>query len=193
MRSQDAEDTEILWRESHNTYQPLERPLADFLATVQLTSSLSTVRPADDSPLLIFIEENCLKVIHEHANCDIRREQAGILCGQAYRDSGQFYLDIRLAIPVDTINSSTHFQFHERSWEPVWKQSEANSIIVGWYHTHPGHGIFLSRTDLRTQESYFAAPWQIAVVIDPISRQLGVFTGKGELLSDNFHSRACSH
>lgn len=186
MRAEDLEDIEILWRESQNIYQPSARPLADFLTVIELASPVSVPQTGDRS-LLVFVNRRCFDAMHEHAHRDILREQAGILCGQAYHDSGQLYLDINSAFPVDTISSSARFQFHERSWEPVWKQFE-NKAIVGWYHTHPGLGIFLSPTDLRTQENYFAAPWQIAVVIDPISREIGIFDGKGSLLSDKCHA-----
>jgi proteasome lid subunit RPN8/RPN11 len=178
-----AEHMGILWHESQNTYQPIARPLADFLSEVELLSPAP--RPESCPSLLVFVNKRCFEAMHKHALSDVLREQAGILCGQAYRDSGQLYLDVNSVFPVETVNSSTHFQFHERSWEPVWKQFENNSAIAGWYHTHPGLGIFLSATDLRTQENHFAASWQIAVVIDPISRQFGVFNAQGMLLEDN--------
>jgi proteasome lid subunit RPN8/RPN11 len=55
-----------------------------------------------------------------------------------------------------------------------------NELILGWYHSHPSYGAFMSKTDYRTQvryqrlgtkESQLAAP--IALVIDPtkISRK----------------------
>ena len=182
-----AESTEILWRESQNTYQPQERPLADFLSAIELSSPPPTLQP-DENSLLVFIKESCSKAMQEHAHSDILREQAGILCGQAYCDSNRLYLDINAAFPVDTMNSSTHFQFHESSWESVWNQLDGSAAIVGWYHTHPGLGIFLSPTDLRTQEKYFAAPWQIAAVLDPVSRQFGIFNGKGDLLEGKLHT-----
>ncbi|KAG8347086.1 putative metallopeptidase [Trypanosoma vivax] len=40
---------------------------------------------------------------------------------------------------------------------------------IGWYHSHPGYGCFLSRTDVDTQRLSQAAqdPW-LAIVIDPV-------------------------
>lgn len=42
--------------------------------------------------------------------------------------------------------------------------------IVGWYHSHPALGVFLSGTDIRTQrlQQQFQDP-SLAIVIDPIS------------------------
>jgi proteasome lid subunit RPN8/RPN11 len=53
----------------------------------------------------------------------------------------------------------------------------AGATVVGWFHSHPGLGVFLSGTDLRTQRDCFGAEWQIAVVLDPQRREFGVFAG----------------
>ncbi len=47
--------------------------------------------------------------------------------------------------------------------------------IVGWYHTHPGHGVFLSKLDIFAHESFFGLPWQTALVYDPRNGEEGVF------------------
>ena len=48
--------------------------------------------------------------------------------------------------------------------------------IVGWYHTHPDFGIFLSDRDRFIQENFFSGAGQVALVIDPIRKTVGVFT-----------------
>lgn len=50
--------------------------------------------------------------------------------------------------------------------------------LVGWFHTHPGHGLFLSKPDLRIQEGFFRQPYQFAMEIDSLSANLdtGFFT-----------------
>lgn len=51
--------------------------------------------------------------------------------------------------------------------------------VVGWYHSHPALGVFLSGTDIRTQriQQQFQDPY-LAIVIDPIST---ISTGKPRL------------
>jgi len=115
--------------------------------------------------------------MEKHAANDILREQAGILCGQSHIDDGQLYVNITAALPVDTVSDSAHFVFHETSWPAIWNRLDGSSTILGWYHTHPGMGVFLSATDLRTQKLHFSAPWQIAIVIDPVTGQSGLFAG----------------
>ena len=47
--------------------------------------------------------------------------------------------------------------------------------IVGWYHTHPDFGIFLSSHDLFIHRHFFAQPLQVAYVVDPIRQTRGFF------------------
>ena len=54
-------------------------------------------------------------------------------------------------------------------------QTFAGKRIIGWYHTHPGFGIFLSPMDLFIQENFFYAVEQVAFVYDPLSNKQGLF------------------
>lgn len=171
-----ASTEEILWQESPNVCQPVSFSLSQFLASIQLNSQCAPTAQ-NDGPLLVFLEEICLKSMEKHAAGDILHEQAGILCGYTYVDGSQLYINITAALPVDTVSDSAHFVFHETSWQAIWNRLDDSSTILGWYHTHPGMGVFLSATDLRTQKLHFSAPWQIAIVIDPVSGQSGVFSG----------------
>jgi hypothetical protein len=47
--------------------------------------------------------------------------------------------------------------------------------ILGWYHTHPGHGIFLSDMDLFIHKHFFNLPWHVAFVFDPQNQEEGLF------------------
>ena len=51
--------------------------------------------------------------------------------------------------------------------------------IVGWYHSHPNYGIFLSDRDRFCQDSTFNSPGQIAYVVDPVNGLEGVFCWRG--------------
>jgi hypothetical protein len=48
--------------------------------------------------------------------------------------------------------------------------------VVGWYHTHPGFGVFLSDRDQFIHKSFFDLPFQVAFVYDPKSREHGLFS-----------------
>lgn len=55
--------------------------------------------------------------------------------------------------------------------------NEVQLRVVGWYHTHPGFGVFMSGTDQATQRDVFGMNWQVAVVYDPLNGEYGMFTG----------------
>ncbi|TXT17122.1 MAG: hypothetical protein FD138_4627, partial [Planctomycetota bacterium] len=51
----------------------------------------------------------------------------------------------------------------------------ANLRIVGWYHSHPDFGIFLSDRDVFIQQNFFSGAGQIAFVVDPVRDAEGIF------------------
>ena len=63
-------------------------------------------------------------------------------------------------------------------------------MVVGWYHSHPGFGCWLSGVDINTQQSFEALSERaVAVVVDPIQSVKGkVSTGYTNVhfLSDSF-------
>jgi len=49
--------------------------------------------------------------------------------------------------------------------------------IVGWYHSHPTGGVFLSDTDVGTQlKLQQFSPYVVALVVDPNTGEMGFFT-----------------
>jgi COP9 signalosome complex subunit 5 len=54
-----------------------------------------------------------------------------------------------------------------------------NENAVGWYHSHPGYGCWLSGIDVNTQmqNQQFQEPW-LAIVIDPVRT---ISSGKVEI------------
>jgi hypothetical protein len=68
--------------------------------------------------------------------------------------------------------------FTHQTWSKINSEMDTKFVhlsIVGWYHTHPDFGIFLSDRDRFIQEHFFSGPGQIAHVIDPIRKIEGVF------------------
>ena len=54
------------------------------------------------------------------------------------------------------------------------KQTGRNENVVGWYHSHPGFGCWLSSTDINTQKTFEQqVPRTVAVVVDPIQSVRG--------------------
>ena len=54
------------------------------------------------------------------------------------------------------------------------KQTGRPEMVVGWYHSHPGFGCWLSGVDINTQQSFEALSERaVAVVVDPIQSVKG--------------------
>ena len=89
------------------------------------------------------------------------------------------YLYINHSIRGDSAeNRATQVTFKSETWthiQSVMERDHADERIVGWYHTHPGFGIFLSGMDLFIQDNFFNLPWQVAFVYDPSSGEEGAF------------------
>jgi len=61
------------------------------------------------------------------------------------------------------------------------KQTGRPEMVVGWYHSHPGFGCWMSGVDINTQQSFEALnPRAVAVVIDPVQ------SVKGKVVIDCF-------
>ena len=68
--------------------------------------------------------------------------------------------------------------FTYETWDyinEVKDEKYSNYSIIGWYHTHPGFGIFLSGMDKFIQDNYFNMPYQVALVVDPKASTNGIF------------------
>ena len=60
--------------------------------------------------------------------------------------------------------------------DQLWQRyPDESAIMVGWYHTHPGFGIFLSGMDQFIHQNFFTQKWHIALVLDPIAKSGGFF------------------
>jgi 26S proteasome regulatory subunit N11 len=61
------------------------------------------------------------------------------------------------------------------------QQTNRPEMVVGWYHSHPGFGCWLSGTDVNTQQSFEQLNQRaVAVVVDPIQ------SVKGKVVLDAF-------
>jgi len=61
------------------------------------------------------------------------------------------------------------------------KQTGRSEMVVGWYHSHPGFGCWLSGVDMNTQTSFEQLnPRAVAVVVDPVQ------SVKGKVVIDAF-------
>lgn len=127
--------------------------------------------------------------IHEHALDALPNETGGFLLGRVAFDAQRqsWHIEVDETIPVEPLSQDpVHFSFTWRDVDRVRSHREAQKkALIGWYHTHPDVGVFLSDTDLeKTHRVLFAEPFQLALVYDPVRRRAGYFFWEGPQVID---------
>jgi proteasome lid subunit RPN8/RPN11 len=167
--------SEFGWRDCTDIFSPKVQAKDEFLATI-------TTDAPDAQNILVFLESSARDALYHQSEADTSREHGGILLGEPFNDgSGAYYVVVDDVVPAyGTAGSPIHLRFQPNSWQNVWKRlnDRPDLHVIGWYHTHPGLGVFLSGTDMRTQQLHFSQPWHLAVVLDPIRKKIGFFIGK---------------
>jgi len=136
--------------------------------------------PATKQEFRVFLSEQAFDRAVARGDSDTTREIGGVLVGELLRDDAGPYL--RIDTTVDALHAEekgAELTFTHATWEHIHKEMDGkhkDKRVVGWYHTHPGFGIFLSDRDQFIQKSFFNLPFQVALVYDPKSREHGVFT-----------------
>lgn len=127
----------------------------------------------------IAISKHAYETIYKHAKENISVEICGVLIGDIFKDADGPYLEITNVIKGEHAdNKAGEVKFTHETWSHIndVKDTEfPNKRIVGWYHSHPGLGIFLSPQDMFIHKNFFNQPWQVAFVIDPVSDDEGYF------------------
>jgi len=135
-----------------------------------------------DSGFSVVIKQSVLNEIYRHGKSVDRIEVCGVLVGNVYRDGDGPFLSIEASIRGDHASgASTSVTFTAETWTHIQETLELEHPgrrIVGWYHTHPGFGIFLSEMDTFICENFFPLAWQVAYVFDPVQHEEGCFAWK---------------
>lgn len=131
----------------------------------------------------ILINEPAFRTAQEHALSSLSREVAGMLVGPQpeKQPDGRYLVHITDVIAAKhTRMSGASVTYTPESWRYVSdvldeRYPDGEAIIVGWYHTHPGFGIFLSGMDLFIHQNFFTQTWHVALVLDPQAERSGFF------------------
>jgi proteasome lid subunit RPN8/RPN11 len=136
--------------------------------------------PGAGVTLTVVTDVDVLARVHAHAVAALPNETGGFLLGRVAHEAetGGWYIQVQHAETlVPTTQSPGHFSFTWREVDSVRDRREAEGLaIVGWFHSHPGFGVFLSETDVtRTHRVLFSEPFQVALVYDPVRQRAGYF------------------
>ena len=133
------------------------------------------------------LEPGARAAVEEHCFSRVDVEVGGFLLGSI----AGLDVTVSAAHPALAAESAqTHLTITHEAWDEILGSLDSRypgMVIVGWYHSHPGFGIFLSDYDIFIQHNFFSAPGQFALVIDPLIGRYGMFTAtadKAELFDE---------
>lgn len=135
-------------------------------------------RPARNS---VIVTQEAYAQINEHAESDMKNEVGGWLIGRWRVDSAteQEFITVEAILPaVHVRHGSAYLTFTQESQIAMYDLMEENfpgKDLVGWFHTHPRMGVFLSHYDVFLHSNFFPKPWQVALVLEPHSSEAGFF------------------
>lgn len=139
----------------------------------------------EDFVFPVYIYDNVLNRIKELSN-NSEKEIFGYLVGNLLKWKEMIYVIIEEQLFIEDAVHSNQFstsqikgkagEYEKKFRNLKNKKMNENLRIVGWWHSHPDFGCFLSSTDLHTQEYFFPESYQVALVIDPIRDEFKFFT-----------------
>lgn len=125
--------------------------------------------------------------VRNHALSKVKEglEVMGFLLGEVFTSEGREYTVVRDVATTDLEATSVSVRFDPDGFEALFASLECarfRYVLVGWYHSHPGHGCFLSSTDIATQKGMFDRSYHTALVVDPVRKEMDAFClSKGEV------------
>ncbi len=139
----------------------------------------------DENDLPIFVDLDVMRDMEAHARTNTHVELGGVLLGGQYLDSdGEPFVVVREALRAEHYEATRgSFKFTHETWAQITRDREQfpkDLQLVGWYHTHPDWGVFLSGMDMFICENFFNRPLDIALVIDPCRGDRGWFYWTGD-------------
>jgi proteasome lid subunit RPN8/RPN11 len=129
---------------------------------------------------VVLMEAEVARKIRQHARTSMKAEVCGVLIG--HTDHERMVVEACIQ-GINAAQGGAHVTFTQDTWEHIYKIKDKeypDHKIVGWYHSHPGFGVFLSEHDLFIQQNFFSNPQQVAWVYDPHTDEEGCFGWVGD-------------
>lgn len=138
--------------------------------------------PLMDTAEVVQISSLALLKMLKHGRAGVPMEVMGLMLGDFIDEYTVRVVDV-FAMPQSGTGVSVEAVdpvFQTRMLDML-RQTGRPEMVVGWYHSHPGFGPWLSSVDINTQMSFEALNKRaVAVVIDPIQ------SVKGKVVIDAF-------
>ncbi|ODA79360.1 hypothetical protein RJ55_04953 [Drechmeria coniospora] len=135
-----------------------------------------------DNSETVYISSLALLKMLRHGRAGVPMEVMGLMLGEFVDDFTVKVMDV-FAMPQSGTGVSVEAvdPVFQTKMMDMLRQTGRPESVVGWYHSHPGFGCWLSSVDINTQQSFEQLNSRaVAVVIDPIQ------SVKGKVVIDAF-------
>lgn len=119
-----------------------------------------------------FIQTENVAMIEETP--DSIPEIGGFLLGnfKPLGDGRQFLVALEKFVPITPGEQGVYkVEFGEAAWGELDSVMTDNPDLynIGWFHTHPGHSLFLSQPDIRIHSGFYRENYQVAMEVDTLT------------------------
>ena len=190
--AQESAEPEVVVSESEPVYAEPEESAGPSPDDVVIAPSKARVRIAGRRLPIgtpswmaadVLMDEPPLRAAQAHALSSPSREVAGVLVGPPpeKQPDGRYVVHIiDTIIAKHTVMQGASVTYTPESWRYMndklrERYPDETAVMVGWYHTHPGFGIFLSGMDQFIHQNFFTQIWHVALVLDPHAKTSGFF------------------
>lgn len=138
--------------------------------------------PMPDTSEQVYISSLALLKMLKHGRAGVPMEVMGLMLGEFVDDFTVKVVDV-FSMPQtgNSVSVEAVDPVFQTKMLDMLKQTGRPETVVGWYHSHPGFGCWLSGTDINTQQSFEQLnPRAVGVVVDPIQ------SVKGKVVIDCF-------
>ncbi|KAJ9094513.1 multicatalytic endopeptidase [Naganishia cerealis] len=140
--------------------------------------------PAIDNAETVHISSLALLKMLKHGRAGVPMEVMGLMLGEFVDEFTIHVIDV-FAMPQSGTGVSVEAvdDVFQTKMMDMLRQTGRDEMVVGWYHSHPGFGCWLSSVDVNTQQSFEQLNKRaVAVVVDPIQ------SVKGKVVIDAFRT-----
>lgn len=140
--------------------------------------------PTPDTSETVQISSLALLKMMKHGRAGIPLEVMGLMLGEFVDDYNVRVVDV-FAMPQSGTGVTVEAvdPVFQTKMMDILKATGRQETVVGWYHSHPGFGCWLSSTDVSTQSEFEKiCKRAVAVVIDPVQ------SVKGKVVIDAFRN-----
>lgn len=143
-----------------------------------------TDAPKVDTAEQVYISSLALLKMLKHGRAGVPMEVMGLMLGEFVDEYTVQVIDV-FAMPQSGTGVSVEAvdPVFQAKMLDMLRQTGRPEMVVGWYHSHPGFGCWLSGVDINTQQSFETLSERaVAVVVDPIQ------SVKGKVVIDAFRT-----